>query len=141
MVILAGQFSIEILKHLILYFFVKKYKSQTILVNPTGMLKADITKEEDIDPKLWGVMRFSHLAGSTHERNPKYYHVNNFEATKRLIDKSETNGVKRFIYISTQAIGEKGVLIVLKRTGGKLSHAIKTCVDNNSTGRYLRHWK
>jgi nucleoside-diphosphate-sugar epimerase len=69
---------------------------------------ADLSKKEDLDDHLWGVDEVFHMAGSTHERNPKKYYINNFEATKRLIDKSETNGVKRFIYISTQAIGEKG---------------------------------
>ena len=34
-------------------------------------VKADITKEEDIDPKLWGVDEVFRMAGSTHERNPK----------------------------------------------------------------------
>ena len=69
---------------------------------------ADLSKEEDLDDHLWGVDEVFHMAGSTHERNKKKYYINNFQATKRLIDKSETNGVKRFIYISTQAIGEKG---------------------------------
>ena len=75
---------------------------------PNRYIKADLSKEEVIDPKLWGVDEVFHMAGSTHERNPKKYYINNFEATKRLIDRSEANGVKRFIYISTQAIGEKG---------------------------------
>ena len=89
-------------------FFLSKHIISDDSCRPNRCIKADISKDEDIDPKLWGVDEVFHIAGSTHERNPKKYYINNFEATKRLIDKSEANGVKRFIYISTQAIGEKG---------------------------------
>ena len=89
-------------------FFLSKHIISDDSCRPNRYIKADISKEEDIDPKLWGVDDVFHMAGSTHERNPKKYYINNFEATKRLIDKSEANGVNRFIYISSQAIGEKG---------------------------------
>ena len=46
---------------------------------PHTYIKADISKEEDIDPKLWGVDEVFHMAGSTHEKNPKKYYINNFE--------------------------------------------------------------
>lgn len=88
--------------------FLSKSITGYVSCNYNSYVKCDITKEEEVDPKLWGANEVFHMAGSTHEINSKNYYINNFEATKRLIDKSEVNGVKRFIYISTQAIGEKG---------------------------------
>ena len=87
--------------------FLSKYKCCNHISRINKHVIADLSKD-DLDDQLWGADEVFHIAGSTHERKTKRYYLNNFEATKRLIDKSEANNVKRFIYVSTQAVGEKG---------------------------------
>lgn len=49
-----------------------------------------------------------HLAAVTHTNNEKLYYQINTEGTKLLVDLAQQFGIKRFIFISTRAIGEKG---------------------------------
>ena len=62
-------------------FLIKK-KHYTHQYRTDTNVIADLSKKEDLDDQLWGVDEVFHMAGSTHERNPKKYYINNFEATK-----------------------------------------------------------
>ena len=46
-----------------------------------------------------------HVAGITHSDRTERYYAVNADAGGRLISSAEANGVKRFIYISTRAVG------------------------------------
>ncbi len=49
-----------------------------------------------------------HAAAVTHTDHPDDYMKINFEGTKKLVSLAETHGAKRFIFISTRAIGLEG---------------------------------
>ena len=59
-----------------------------------------------------GGYKYIALAGLTHSSNIKKYYEANAEGTLNLIKKAEAANVKRFVYISTQAIGLKVELTV-----------------------------
>tara|TARA_Y100000589_G_scaffold73386_1_gene66508 strand:+ start:21003 stop:21872 length:870 start_codon:yes stop_codon:yes gene_type:complete len=88
--------------------FLSRKKAAIDSPSPNSHIIADLSRKEDIDNNLWGANEVLHMAGATHERDPNKYYRINYEATKTLVDKAETAGVKRFIYLSSQAIGEMG---------------------------------
>jgi nucleoside-diphosphate-sugar epimerase len=54
---------------------------------------------------LAGTDLIIHVAGITHSDSTERYYAVNADAGSRLISLAETHGVKRFIYVSTRAIG------------------------------------
>jgi NADH dehydrogenase len=71
-------------------------------------VKGDITEISSLQKDLWGATSVLHIAGLTHSFNIRKYYEVNAEGTSNLIQRAETSNVKRFIYVSTQAIGVKG---------------------------------
>ena len=71
-------------------------------------VRGDITAIDSLQKNLWGATSILHFAGLTHSSNIKKYYEVNAEGTSNLIKKAEAANVKRFVYISTQAIGLKG---------------------------------
>ena len=71
-------------------------------------VETDLNEKNGIDKDLWGVDEVLHMAGATHEKNEENYFKINFEITKKIINLSENNNIKRFIYLSSQAVGKRG---------------------------------
>ncbi len=71
-------------------------------------VSGDLLKPDSYAPGLAGSDVVVHLGGLTHTNEvSKYYKVNS-EATLQLLGLCETYAVKRFIFISTRAISERG---------------------------------
>jgi NADH dehydrogenase len=75
-----------------------------------GMISVagDILKPESYDQALKGSDVVIHAAALTRTNNIPEYFRTNVAATLDLIKACESNGVKRFIFISTRAISEQG---------------------------------
>lgn len=71
-------------------------------------VQGDITINASIDKHLWGATSILHFAGLTHSSDCKKYYEVNADGTSNLIRRAEAANVKRFVYVSTQAIGLKG---------------------------------
>lgn len=71
-------------------------------------VQGDITEINSLQKDLWGATSVLHFAGLTHSSKSKKYYEVNAEGTSNLIQRAESSYVKRFIYVSTQAIGLKG---------------------------------
>ena len=71
-------------------------------------VQGDITEISSLQKNLWGATSVLHFAGLTHSSNSKKYYEVNAEGTANLIKRAEAANVKRFVYISTQAIGKEG---------------------------------
>lgn len=67
----------------------------------TGALE----RSHSYSAKLTDLDLIIHVAGITHSDKPDQYYAVNADAGGRLISLAEASGVKRFIYISTRAIG------------------------------------
>jgi len=65
-------------------------------------------KSKALPPNLWNATEILHMAGATHEVNPKVYYSINTDFTKYLVELSEKNKIERFTYISTQTASIKG---------------------------------
>jgi len=68
----------------------------------------DITDIQTLNENLWGTSTAIHLAGLTHSSDTKKYYEVNADGTSNLIQRAKTSNLKRFIYVSTQAIGLEG---------------------------------
>lgn len=63
---------------------------------------------DSIQTDLWNATEVLHMAGATSETNKNLYYIANTDLTKQLVRLSEINNIKRFTYISTQAVGKSG---------------------------------
>ena len=71
-------------------------------------VQGDITEIASLQKDLWGATSILHFAGLTHSSDSKRYYEVNAEGTANLIKRAEAANVKRFVYVSTQAIGKEG---------------------------------
>ena len=71
-------------------------------------VQGDITEVTSLQKDLWGATSVLHCAGLTHSSDSKKYYKVNAEGTSNLIKKAEVANVRRFVYVSTQAIGKEG---------------------------------
>ena len=71
-------------------------------------VRGDVTEIASLKQDLWGATCVLHFAGLTHSSDSKKYYEVNAEGTANLIKKTEAANVKRFVYVSTQAIGKEG---------------------------------
>jgi nucleoside-diphosphate-sugar epimerase len=88
--------------------FTTKRKTNEINRPNYSYVETDLTEKNGIDKNIWGVDEVLHMAGATHEKNEENYFKVNSQVTKRLIKVAEDNGIKRFIYLSSQAVGKRG---------------------------------
>lgn len=68
----------------------------------------DILEPDSYTPGLKGADIVLHMAAVTHTNEVNRYYEINSVATANLIEKCKEYGIKRFIFISTRAISEKG---------------------------------
>jgi nucleoside-diphosphate-sugar epimerase len=73
-----------------------------------GCIYGDILDPSSYELGLKDADIVLHLAALTHTNNIKKYYEINSVATANLINKCKEYGVKRFIFVSTRAISEKG---------------------------------
>ncbi len=74
----------------------------------------DLREPSGLDAALEGVDVVLHLAALTHSARPREYFAVNAEGTRNLIAAAERAGVRRFVHVSTRALG---------RAGGAYSHS------------------
>ena len=70
-------------------------------------VQGDITEITSLQKDLWGATSVLHCAGLTHSSDSKKYYKN-AEGASNLIKRAEVANVRRFVYVSTQAIGKEG---------------------------------
>ena len=68
----------------------------------------DYRNDKSLPTNLWNATEVLHMAGATHEINPKIYFSVNTDLTRRLIELCEKNKINRFTYMSSQAVSELG---------------------------------
>ena len=71
-------------------------------------VQGDITNFATLQKDLWGATSVLHFAGLTHSSDRKKYYQVNAEGTSNLIKRAEDANIKRFVYVSTQALGKEG---------------------------------
>jgi len=71
-------------------------------------VQGDITNFASLQRDLWGATSVLHFAGLTHSSDRKKYYQVNAQGTSNIIKRAEIASVKRFVYVSTQALGKKG---------------------------------
>ena len=68
----------------------------------------DLEDYKSLPPDLWNATEVLHMAGATHEINPKIYFSVNTDLTQHLIKLCKRNKINRFTYMSSQAASELG---------------------------------
>ena len=82
----------------------EKFCNSGEIINITG----DLLFPGSYEAALRGIDTILHMAAVTHTNNvSKYYEVNS-NTTLKLLEAAKAHGVRRFIFISTRAISEKG---------------------------------
>ena len=71
------------------------------------VLKGDICEIHELTPSFRDCYMVIHGAALTHSRSTKEYFKVNLEATKSLVEVARGNGVRRFVYISSNTAGLK----------------------------------
>lgn len=72
------------------------------------IIRGDLQDPERFKKDLQGIDMIIHGAAVTHTDHAYQYEKVNFEATRDLISLAEGYGIKRFVYLSTRAIGSEG---------------------------------
>lgn len=73
-----------------------------------SIVEADILDSAAVNRAVRGCDRILHLAGLTHSSSPVQYHAVNVEGTWILVEAARRQGVGRFVFASTRAIGLAG---------------------------------
>ena len=82
--------------------------------NPTGSddevewARADLVEPRGLSEALRGVDVVLHMAAVTHSPRGARYHATNAEGTAHLLSAAEPAGVRRFVHVSTRAVGAEG---------------------------------
>lgn len=86
-----------------------------------SIVEADILDSVAVNRAVRGCDRILHLAGLTHSSSSVQYHAVNVEGTWILVEAARRQGVGRFVFASTRAIGPAGgEYSVSKRTAEEL---------------------
>lgn len=86
-----------------------------------SIVEADILDSAAVNRAVRGCDRILHLAGLTHSSSPVQYHAVNVEGTRIIVEGARRQGVGRFVFASTRAIGSAGgEYSVSKRTAEEL---------------------
>lgn len=72
------------------------------------LVTGDVTNISSYSESLRGIDTVIHMAAVTHTNHPRLYYRVNTHATADLVKACKKQGVKRFIFVSTRAISEKG---------------------------------
>ena len=83
-------------------------RQRDLLIEKAVVIQGDLQDPTSFSKYLENIDLVIHGAAITHTDNTKLYFKINFEATKGLVRLAEHHHVKRFVYISTRAIGPKG---------------------------------
>jgi nucleoside-diphosphate-sugar epimerase len=106
--------SSAIMQKLCLLIDLSEYEVTGITRNPDStsldnikIVKGDLHSIQEFAHYFKGCYMVIHGAAVTHSRNEKKYYRVNLEATKGLVELANDQGVKRFIYVSTNTAGTK----------------------------------
>ena len=80
-----------------------RYKDFLHLPENYEIVYADLTKKDQLTEAVKGVQTVFHLAGAIYPKHIDVLYKVNEEGTKNLVDACISNGVRRFIYMSTDS--------------------------------------
>jgi len=83
-------------------------RQKDFLVEKAVVIQGDLQDPTSFGRYLENIDLIIHGAAITHTDNTKLYFKINFEATKGLVSLAEHHHAKRFLYISTRALGPNG---------------------------------
>ena len=83
-------------------------RQRSFLVEKAVVIQGDLQDPTSFSKYLENIDLVIHGAAITHTDNTKLYFKINFEATKGLVRLAEHHHAKRFLYISTRALGPDG---------------------------------
>lgn len=84
-------------------------KENELVDNPSvKIFVGDILDTQILEAATKDIDAIIHLAGITHTNNFQLYYNINTQGTKNLIKACEKNRIKKFIYISSRAVGAEG---------------------------------
>jgi len=70
--------------------------------------RADLVEPRGLEDALRGVDVVLHMAAVTHSPRAARYHATNERGTAHLLSAAERAGVRRFVHVSTRAVGAEG---------------------------------
>jgi nucleoside-diphosphate-sugar epimerase len=81
------------------------HQSETLHTYPIHYVSGDLRDFSTITPHLENCHMVVHGASVTHARYKKDYMEINWKATRHLVDEASVQGVKHFVYVSTNSAG------------------------------------
>ncbi|MBL7213240.1 MAG: NAD-dependent epimerase/dehydratase family protein [Desulfobacteraceae bacterium] len=90
-------------------------RKKTFAIGDAVVVQGDLMNTGGLKRYLENIDMIIHGAGITHTDHPDRYFKINYRATEGLISLAEYKGIKRFVYISTRAVGLEGGAYALSK--------------------------
>lgn len=73
-----------------------------------GVIRGDVRDKASLEKAMSGIEAVIHLAGVTQSHSRHHYYEVNAEGTKNCLEAAEKAGVRKFIFVSSRAVGKEG---------------------------------